>query len=101
MIITKANWFIFQVTYDAYIYNPDLDSATSKAFALLLLKCSSMIYLVIMIYHCFLTYQMFHLITKPKKDEPKQQMKQKVSNPEKATKISIENEELDAKKIEV
>ena len=101
MIITKANWFIFQVTYDAYIYNPDLDSATSKAFALLLLKCSSMIYLVIMIYHCFLTYQMFHLIKKPKKDEPKQQMKQKVSNPEKDTKISIENEKLDAKKIEV
>ena len=101
MIIIKTKWFIFQVTYDAYIYNPDLDSATSKAFALLLLKCSSMIYLVIMIYHCFLTYQMFHLIKKPKKDEPKQQMKQKVSNPEKDTKISIENEKLDAKKIEV
>ena len=101
MIITKTNWFIFQVTYDAYIYNPDLDSATTKAFALLLLKCSTMICLVIIIYHCFLTYQMYHLIKKPKKDEPKQQMKQKVSNPEKATKISIENEKLDAKKIEV
>ena len=77
------------MTYDAYIYNPDLDSATSKAFALLLLKCSSMIYLVIMIYHCFLTYQMFHLIKKPKKDEPKQQMKQKVSNPEKANATNL------------
>ena len=44
---------------------------------------------------------MFHLIKKPKKDEPKQQMKQKVSNPEKDSKISIENEKLDAKKIEV
>ena len=89
------------MTYDAYIYNLDLDSTTNKAFALLLLQCSTMIRLVIMIYHCFLTYQMYHLIMKPTKEEPKQQMKPKVSNPEKATKISIENEKLDVKKIEV
>merc|ERR1712137_1076118 len=42
-MISLLIWFFeVVVTYDAYIYNPDLDSATTKAFALLLLKCSTM-----------------------------------------------------------
>ena len=68
-----------------------------------LLACIRIIAIFVMVLLGFWVYQMYHFakLDQPKnsnKEQPKQQMEQKVSLPEESTKISIENEKLDVKK---
>ena len=89
------------------VHNPDLDQAASKTFIELLLACNKNIAIAVLICFVISLYHMFHLFVleqrgkNSKKDQPDEPMEQKVSNPGKTTKISMENEKLGVEKMEV
>ena len=81
-------------------HNPDLDQAASKTFIELLLACCCCFDLF-----CYFTLSYLFVLEQrgknSKNDQPNEPMEQKVSNPEKTTKISMENEKLEVEKMEV